>query len=118
MIEAESPAPLAGGEPGARQNGSTAPSIADSQEGPDSRLPPGTNRCRCAGCGRYFGGVNGFERHRVSFNCIDPASVGLVLNSRGYWVRPAPRLAAIHGGKRLEADFFTLPATVVQDDLP
>lgn len=66
--------------------------------GSDPRLPTGTNYCRCSVCGEYFGGVNGFERHRVNFTCVDPTTHGLVLNSRGYWVRQPPKITCIHGG--------------------
>jgi len=78
--------------------------------GSDPKLPPGTNHCLCSACGRYFGGVNGFERHRVSFACVDPISVGLVLNARGFWVRPAPKMAVVHGGVGKGDKNIALPA--------
>jgi len=63
----------------------------------DKKLPVGTNYCKCAACGRYFGGVRGFDLHRVgpanARNCADPASLVskkgvalLSLNKKGYWV--------------------------------
>ena len=76
----------------------------------DGRLAFGTNHCLCTGCGYYFGGVSGFERHRVNLECIDPATAGLVLNSRGYWTRPAPSIA-VHCGVVETADFGTQPYT-------
>lgn len=79
--------------------------------GSDPKLPPGTNFCLCSACGRYFGGVNGFERHRVKFQCVDPATIGLELNPRGYWVRPAPKVAAVHGGEPLRDDLWPIPDT-------
>lgn len=69
----------------------------------DTMLPVGTNRCQCAGCGRYFGGVSGFDAHQTisptgDAVCADPASLtnskgeslGYVLTEAGYWIRPMP----------------------------
>ena len=64
----------------------------------DQKLPPGTNRCQCASCGAYFGGVNGFERHRIGpaadRRCLPLGAVRdkqnrslLRLTEQGYWVR-------------------------------
>ena len=64
----------------------------------DLRLKPGTNFCRCAACGEYFGGVNGFDLHRrgdyPDRACLPPSEVAdkekrplLRLNERGYWIR-------------------------------
>ena len=81
---------------------------------PDSKLQFGTNRCLCAACGHYFGGVTSFDMHRVgpadNRSCLAPCGVRdkqkqplLQLNDRGYWVRidrpihlqqPAVRVAA------------------------
>ena len=66
------------------------------QTGP--KLPAGTNRCQCAACGEYFGGVYAFDLHRVGPGhdraCLPPAAMRdkhlrplLRLNSRGYLVR-------------------------------
>jgi len=59
----------------------------------DPMLPIGTNYCRCAGCGEYFGGVSGFDLHRKG-GCVPPSEVRdkegrrvLHKNERGYWVR-------------------------------
>jgi hypothetical protein len=75
--------------------------------GSDPKLPPGTNRCLCSECGRYFGGADGFTRHRVNYQCVDPATVGLQLNSRGYWIRKGPKPNFVSGGKRVIDDFAT-----------
>ena len=60
----------------------------------DPKLPVGTNFCKCSGCGEYFGGVSGFDMHRVDRACLPPSEVAskegeamLRLNERGYWVR-------------------------------
>ena len=64
---------------------------------PDPKLPPGTNYCKCAACGCYFGGVRAFEKHCIGpgadRTCLDPCRVSdrqkrllLQLNNRGYWV--------------------------------
>lgn len=63
----------------------------------DPKLKPGTNFCKCAECGRYFGGVRAFDLHRTgpasARKCADPAGLTskkgqplLFLNDRGYWV--------------------------------
>ena len=60
----------------------------------DSKLPLGTNRCKCSGCGSYFGGVGSFDLHRIGpaddRRCLAPAVMsdrGLRRQPRGYWVR-------------------------------
>ena len=64
----------------------------------DIKLPVGKNYCKCSGCGEYFGGVSGFDKHRVDRACIHPSAVAdkqgkpiLTLNNRGYWVRAVNR---------------------------
>jgi len=63
----------------------------------DPKLPPGTNYCKCAACGEYFGGVSAFDLHRVGAagdrSCLHPSQVSnrrsesvLRLNDKGYWV--------------------------------
>lgn len=63
----------------------------------DPMLKPNTNFCKCGACGEYFGGVKGFDYHRVGVggdrSCIDPSAVAnrqgrrlLRLNDKGYWV--------------------------------
>lgn len=79
------------------------------ETGRDPRLPYGTNFCLCAACGRYFGGVNGFERHRVNFQCVDAATIGLRLN-RGRWVRTPPKAPVLAGAPKIKADISTDPA--------
>lgn len=61
----------------------------------DQKLPPGTNRCRCAACGEYFGGVGTFDKHRVGHpaerSCLGRVQMrerGLRINEKGYWVTP------------------------------
>ena len=69
----------------------------------DPMLPIGTNRCRCTSCGRYFGGVAGFDAHQTLGDdgrpiCHDPAgltntkgeSLGYILSDAGYWTKPMP----------------------------
>ena len=63
-------------------------------------LTPGTGRCRCAACGRFFGGVGGFDVHQRLTGarsasvlvCLDPATLGLVERG-GWWVRAVPAFA-------------------------
>ncbi len=73
-------------------------------------LRPGSSACQCAGCGAYFGGVYGFDLHRVGpldgRRCADPSAVGLVRDGRGVWRQPAPRhlrIASASGPGRAEA---------------
>ena len=63
-------------------------------------LTVGTSRCRCAACGRSFGGVGGFDAHQRltaggGLRCLDPATVGLVISPDGWWARQAP---VLHNG--------------------
>ncbi len=62
------------------------------------KLPIGSNRCQCAACGEYFGGVRAFEMHRDGpagdRRCLTPSGMSdrhgqpfLTLNEHGYWVR-------------------------------
>jgi hypothetical protein len=71
----------------------------------DPKLPVGTNRCKCTACGRYFGGVGGFDLHQQDDGagrtvCQDPATVvdqhgrRLLVEKKGYWVRDAPEAFA------------------------
>ena len=46
----------------------------------------GQGRCHCSGCCNTFGGITSFDQHRKGYKCIDPAKLGLTLNSRGVWV--------------------------------
>jgi hypothetical protein len=49
-------------------------------------------RCHHRQCGRDFGGVTGFDRHIRLLDgppwveCVDPASVGLILRADGVWI--------------------------------
>ena len=60
-------------------------------------LPIGSNRCLCAACGEYFGGVTAFDMHRIGpahdRRCKAPAQVSdskgkplLKVSKYGYWV--------------------------------
>jgi hypothetical protein len=44
-------------------------------------------QCYCMRCGRKFGAVSSFDRHRVRFECRDPKEVGMRLNKYGLWVQ-------------------------------
>jgi hypothetical protein len=50
----------------------------------------------CAGCGESFSGLTAFDKHQTTdygspkpVTCHDPASAGLVRDSRGRWGFPA-----------------------------
>jgi hypothetical protein len=53
------------------------------------RLPFGSQRSLCRGCGCYFSSTRAFDRHRRDGHCVDPAAVGLALKA-GIWTRPGP----------------------------
>ena len=70
----------------------------------DKMLKPGTNHCKCSGCGEYFTTVANFEMHRrgkaEARNCRNPAELvtkdgkaRLSLNAKGYWAG----LGGFHG---------------------
>ncbi len=54
-----------------------------------------TERCQCCQCGRVFSTEGNFDRHQRAprgeepVRCLDPATVGLVLDPRGYWRGPS-----------------------------
>lgn len=72
-------------------------------------------RCQCCGCGEYFNGERGFDRHRVGVHgvnrrCLSNAEMtarGWYLNAAGFWaitrldsagrarIRPAPTCPAL-----------------------
>lgn len=71
----------------------------------DPKLPFGTNKCQCAGCGEYFLNVRAFEYHRRTTTgvgqdrgvAVTPCASfdDLVRDSQGYWrypKRPAPTI--------------------------
>jgi len=68
---------------------------------------PGMRRCGrsptpsqalCPTCCRLFGGVTGFDMHRVNGHCVDPSPLGMV-EQGGVWRRPVDHenVALIHG---------------------
>lgn len=76
-----------------------------SRVGSDPKLPVGTNLCRCAGCGEYFGGERAFDLHRTGSHekrerrCLSQSGMrdaGLSLNAKGYWSRA---YGVIDGGR-------------------
>jgi len=48
----------------------------------------GHSRCHCSSCHRTFVAITAFDRHRISFTCVDPATRGLVFRD-GLWGKPA-----------------------------
>ena len=69
--------------------------------GSDPKLPFGSRRCLCSGCGEYFSNVRNFDMHRTGEgkgrSCIHPSKLvtkkgkaRLRLNADGIWVRPDP----------------------------
>jgi hypothetical protein len=46
---------------------------------------------QCGACHRVFGGMGGFEKHRVEFRCHDPESIGLrVSTTRSFQTANGP----------------------------
>ena len=42
----------------------------------------------CHGCHKSFRSVNGFYRHRKTGACLDPETLGMVMDNRGVWATP------------------------------
>lgn len=53
----------------------------------DRCLRPTPFQAHCSQCHRHFGGVKGFDRHRVNGHCIDPGAFGHVERD-GIWREP------------------------------
>lgn len=54
-------------QPRTRPRGSATPALNLSPSGGSAELlwlRPGSNRCRCAVCGRFFGSVTAFDKHQ------------------------------------------------------
>lgn len=50
-----------------------------------------TRKAHCAGCCRNFTTPNNFDKHLSKgehLACLDPTTVGLVLNANGLWSTP------------------------------
>ncbi len=67
-------------------------------------LRPGSNRCQCCACGRFFGSVSAADRHQRLIDgqviCRDPASLGMV-EKHGWWIRSTmPRIAVTERAER------------------
>jgi len=57
----------------------------------------------CPACDREFSSDRNFDKHRVKVQhstnqrvCVDPSTVGLVLNTRGIWVSDSPHKRPEH----------------------
>jgi len=57
----------------------------------------------CSICDREFSSDRNFDKHRVKVQhstnqrvCVDPSTVGLVLNTRGIWVADSPQKRPEH----------------------
>ncbi len=70
----------------------------------DPKLPFGTNRCLCSGCGEYFTTVANFDAHRKGDGekrrCVDPSTMRLKngnaryrITADGLWASPPPTAA-------------------------
>jgi len=60
----------------------------------DGKLSPGTGRCKCMKCGRYFSSTGNFDRHqrieKGQLTCINPEDVGMSMLGSGFWGVPMP----------------------------
>lgn len=91
--------------------------------GPRYTGPLSGQLCQCAKCGQTFGGLSGFDRHRIGSyadpgqwqgtrHCMTAAELhaaGLSQDDRGIWRQPA-RFAA---GVGISGPSVALPATGV-----
>ena len=59
-------------------------------------LPPGTDRCKCTLCGKYFNSTSAFDKHKVgkigttTRRCKTESEMlqgGMVTNKTGHWTR-------------------------------
>jgi hypothetical protein len=48
---------------------------------------PSTARSHCTVCSRNFSCPKNFDKHRDNDKCLDPRTVGLMLNKLNTWVR-------------------------------
>ena len=68
-----------------KPHNASSPKNAPASCGRCSAQWSGTRIAHCAGCCRTFTGPSAFDAHRSVGRCVDPATVGLVLNNRGRW---------------------------------
>lgn len=69
---------------------------------------PTPAQAHCGACHRTFGGVTGFDRHRLGGECLDPATRGLT-EVRGIWRWPLSKSQAARVSRRaLTADHPSL----------
>lgn len=55
--------------------------------GPDCVEPRPGPQAHCATCHVTFGGVRGFDAHRVDGACVPPGELGMRADDRGVWRR-------------------------------
>ena len=70
----------------------------------DPKLKLGTRFCLCSACGRYFGGISGFDLHRREGACLAPETLTnkdgerlLFLSASGYWSGKVSKDAFVRG---------------------
>ncbi len=69
----------------------------------NTRLPPGTNFCKCALCGLRFKSVRAFDKHRIGVwpdrGCMPEAEcpgLGLEKDPKGHWRFPKTKFRNVH----------------------
>ena len=58
------------------------------QDGRKIELGAGHGTSGCFLCGEVFTAVTNFDKHRKNNKCVNPKTVGLEKNERGYWRIP------------------------------
>lgn len=56
----------------------------------DACIRPTPAQCHCPTCHRTFGGVTGFDAHRLMGKCLDPGipEIGYSQDDKGIWRMP------------------------------
>ncbi len=55
----------------------------------------GLDRAHCSGCHETFDDSELYDAHRLNAACVPPASLGLVRNKGGIWLRLLQTLRAV-----------------------
>lgn len=87
------------------------------------------SRCQCADCGKYFGSVRGFDRHRVGkfdnpakrrrcLTLVELLARGWDRDARGFLLTPDLRRPQGHAGASISGSCNNPSATVVQEGAP
>jgi hypothetical protein len=67
--------------------------LAEVDKDVKAELKTGGRACECTGCGAFFGGLSGFDRHQISGEddvycrtADEMRAIGMVQNKHGVWL--------------------------------